>query len=73
MQLAGVGLYDLTSGLSFNDPRRFNSGSPKEMKYAMARAWPSYIPTSLRMIEDIQALSRVLDVIIKAKGCMVKD
>ena len=38
----------------------------------MAHAWEME-PTSVRIVEDIKALPQVLDVIIKAKGCVVKD
>ena len=62
----------VTSGLALDDPRRFNSGTPKEMESTMARAW-LVEPTSARIVEDIKALPRVLDVIIAAEGCVVKD
>ena len=54
------------------DPCRFNCGLLKEMKSTMTRAWEVQ-PTSLRNVEDIQALLRVLDVIIKAKWFVVED
>ena len=38
----------------------------------MAHAW-EVEPISLRIVENIQALPRVLDVIMKANGCVVKE
>ena len=38
----------------------------------MSRAW-EVEPTSARIVEDIKALPRVLQKIVDARGCIVKD
>lgn len=54
------------------DPRRFNTGTPKEMWETLLRCWQME-PTSERVMEDILGLPRVLEKIIRHCGCVVKD
>jgi hypothetical protein len=54
------------------DPRKFLTGTPKEMWSTMERCW-QVEPTSERIVEDVLAFPRVLRVIINAKGCVVAD
>ena len=62
----------LSSVLPHTDERRFKLGTPAEVWWSMARTW-EYSPSSERIVEDISALPRVLDVIIEHKGCVVPD
>ena len=62
----------LTSIYNFDNPKRFNTGSPKEMWHTMERCW-TIEPTSARIVEDISVFSNVLEVIKKANGCVVSD
>ena len=54
------------------DPRKFTLGTPKEVWSTMTRAW-EVEPTSERIVEDIKAFPRVLQKIVNARGCIVKD
>jgi hypothetical protein len=54
------------------DPRKFLTGTPKEMWSTMKRCWQME-PTSERVVEDILAFPRILGLIISAKGCVVAD
>ena len=47
-------------------------GTPDQVWSSITRCW-SMEPTGERIVEDIVALQRVLDMIIANKGCMVKD
>ena len=62
----------LSSVYPINDTRRFKMGTPKEVWSSLTRAW-TIEPTSARIVEDVLALDRVLDVVIAANGCVVKD
>lgn len=62
----------LTTRYEIGDPRRFNMGTPSEMWRTMERVW-EIEPTSERIVEDILAYPMVLERIIAAKGCVVKD
>ena len=62
----------LSTGYPVGDPRLFNMGTPSEVWRCMARCW-SIAPTSAHVMEDIEALPDVLDKIIEADGCVVKD
>ena len=61
-----------TSLCSAGDPRRFNLGTPPELFRSIQRTW-AVAPTMRRIIEDVMALPRVLEVIIAARGCVVQD
>jgi len=62
----------LTSIYEFDNPERFNTGTPTEMWHTMERCW-AVEPTSARIVEDISAFLNVLDIIKKANGCVVSD
>jgi hypothetical protein len=62
----------LTSVYAVDDVRRFKMGTPAEVWYTLTRCW-EIEPTSARIIEDIKALPRVLDVLIENKGAVVQD
>jgi hypothetical protein len=77
------GFADLDDALKFNcalsssfhevgDVQRFGLGTPKEIASSMRRVW-EIAPSSARIVEDFEALPRVLEAIIKAKGCVVPD
>ena len=61
-----------TSLYPAGDPRRFNLGTPPELFHSIQRTW-AVAPTMRRIIEDVMALPRVLNVIIDAQGCVVQD
>ena len=60
-----------TSLYPAGDPRRFNLGTPPELFHSIQRTW-AVAPTMRRIIEDVMALPRVLDVVIAARGCVVQ-
>lgn len=62
----------LTSILDPKDNRRFNMGTVEEVERTLRRCW-EVSPTSGQIVTDIQALPRVLQTIIEAKGCIVPD
>jgi hypothetical protein len=43
----------LSSKYAYNDPRRFNMGTPKEVWSTMCRCW-EIKPTSARIVEDVK-------------------
>ena len=47
-------------------------GTPDQVWSSITRCW-SMEPTGERIVEDILALPRLLDMIIANKGCVVKD
>jgi hypothetical protein len=53
-----------------NDPRRFLMGTPTQVWRTIERCW-EIEPSSKRIMEDINALPRILDKIIAANGCVV--
>jgi hypothetical protein len=69
-------LYPLTvknaDGKDVANPKRFNMGTPAEVEDTMFRCW-KLEPTSERIVQDIQALPRVLGKIIEAEGRVVPD
>jgi hypothetical protein len=62
----------VTSGLPRGHPSKFCMGTPAEVESTLRRCW-TVAPTSEQIVEDIQALPRVLKCIIDAKGCVVDD
>jgi hypothetical protein len=62
----------LTSTYAFADRRRFGMGTPAEVWRTMCRCW-EVEPTSERLVEDILAFERVLQVIVEHNGCVVPD
>ena len=62
----------LSSVYDLSDPRRFSMGTPDAVWSALPRCW-EVAPTSERIVEDISALPRVLDVIIEHQGAVVLD
>ena len=62
----------LTSVLPYDDPHRFNMGTPDEVESTLRRCW-EVAPTSQQIVADIVALPRVLDKIFAAEGCVVPD
>ena len=62
----------LSSVYPVDDIRCFHSGTPKEVGSSLLRSWEME-PTSERIIEDIEAFPRVLQVIIDNEGCVVPD
>ena len=62
----------LSSMYPQEDHRRFNMGTPLEVERSLRRAW-EMVPTSARIIEDIEAFPRVLRTILAARGCVVRD
>jgi hypothetical protein len=62
----------MTSCLPPGHASRFNMGTANEVESTLMRCW-TVAPTSEQIVEDIQALERVLQRIIGAKGCVVDD
>jgi hypothetical protein len=62
----------LSSKYPEGDPRRMTLGTPAAVATTMRKCW-TVAPTSLRIMEDINAFPRVLDKIIEADGCVVPD
>jgi hypothetical protein len=62
----------LSSRYAFTDPRRFGMGTRKAVWSTMVRCWQME-PTSDRIMEDITAFARTLDVLIEAQGIVVRD
>ena len=60
----------LTSGWAANNPKKFQFGTPSQVRSAMSRCW-EVEPTSERIVQDIIDLPRVLQKIIDAKGTVV--
>ena len=62
----------LTSSYAFNDPRRFNFGTPSQVWDTMKRCW-QLEPTSERIIADIMDFPRVLNIVIDHRGAVVPE
>ena len=71
LKAAIVKYASFTSLYPAGDPRRFNLGTPPELFHSIQRTW-AVAPTMRRIIEDVMALPRVLDVVIVARGCVVQ-
>lgn len=54
------------------DSRRFGAGTPAELQFTIERVW-QVAPSSQRIVEDISAFPRVLEVIIANEGTAVDD
>jgi hypothetical protein len=62
----------LSSKYDKADPRRFGMGTPTAVWETMRRCW-EVEPTPARIVEDISAFGRMLDVLIAHQGCVVPD
>jgi hypothetical protein len=62
----------LSSAYDLDDPRRFKMGTPDEVWRTMRRCW-TLVPTSDRIVEDINGFPRILAVIIAARGVVCSD
>ena len=62
----------VSSVYSWNDPRRFKTGTPAEVLSSLRRSW-EVAPSSSRIVEDISNLATVLAAIIAADGAKVHD
>ena len=71
LKAAIVKCASFTSLYPAGDPRRCNLGTPPELFRSIQRTW-AVAPTMRRIIEDVMALPRVLDVVIAARGCVVQ-
>ena len=60
------------TSFAVGDPRRFEMGTPSQVFSTMSRCW-EVAPSSARVIEDIEALPRVVEKILAYKGCVVPD
>ena len=60
----------ISSFLPFDDDRRFNMGTPKEVMRTMARCW-EVAPTSSQIIVYAEKYKEILEKIVAAEGTMV--
>jgi hypothetical protein len=60
----------ILSFLPFDDDRRFNMGTPKEVMRTMARCW-EVAPTSSQIIVYAEKYKEILEKIVAAEGTMV--
>jgi hypothetical protein len=62
----------VSSRYDVEDPRRMGMGTPAEVMNTIQKCW-TLAPTSEQIVADVLALPEVLQKIINALGCVVKD
>lgn len=62
----------LTAVYDIDDKRAFRMGTPKEVWSTLTRCW-EIAPSSERIVQDISKFKFVLQKIINANGCVVRD
>jgi hypothetical protein len=62
----------LTAVYAIDDQRAFRMGTPAQVWSTLSRCW-QIAPSSERIVQDISKLKFVLQKIIEANGCVVRD
>jgi hypothetical protein len=80
--LDAYGFSDLEAAITYNvsmstflpkaDPRRLSMHTPAALFETMKLCWDFCEPTSERIVQDIEGFDRALEMIIEAKGTIVK-